>query len=69
MAFVFKKPVHYLFFFCLTCWNYQKFYFQKEIDFQKDHDRFGKCLKCNQLSIININVVKDYYQNLNKNNH
>jgi len=69
MAFVFEKPLHYLFFFCQNCWNYQKFYFEKEIDFEKDFDRFGKCQKCFQTAIININVIKKYYQELNKNNH
>ncbi|AKX34507.1 hypothetical protein SLITO_v1c08930 [Spiroplasma litorale] len=65
----FDIDTNWIFTFCKTCWDFKKFIFESNINFDESEPTNGKCFSCKNIQRINFSEVKDYYLNLNNKNN
>ncbi len=64
MSIILDDNIDWLFMFCTKCWDYQKFLFLHPLNSYQTNDIIGKCLKCNLETIVDLALVKQYYNDL-----
>ncbi len=64
-----NKDINWIFMFCKSCWEYEKFEFKEIINFNLVADIIGECKNCHNKKIINTLDIKNHYEELNKDNN